>query len=381
MKLWRALAIGFGLCAATPQTSHALESLSGVRGITVGPIENAYHPGLGYGSAACQRTLDESSAMGANWVALTPFGRVGDLNGLGVDSTFEALPSVNEANIRRAIRDAHARGLKVFLVPHLWTESHEWRALINPKTEAGWKAWAASYGRYVLRWANVAEEEHVEMIAAGVELRSWVTTTHAPLFSALLKDVRKTYHGLLTYSANWDDVDDTVILGELDVIGINAFFPLAEKPGASLATLREGGARVRDKVQRLSRDWQKPVVFTEIGYTTIKDPAVTPWIWPEDMKHVELSQLGQARAYHGLLAALLAEPESAPGFAGFFVWRTYADPDDVSQEPEFGFSPRGKLAELVMRDAFAARWPSYSITHPWGTHAVHSGLYSPVLWR
>ena len=53
-----------------------------------------------------------------------------------------------------------------------------------------------------------------------------------------------------------------------------------------------------------------------------------------------------------LLAPLLDEPD----FAGFFVWREYADPDDTSQEPPWGFSPRGKLAELVVRDAFAARW-------------------------
>ena len=38
------------------------------------------------------------------------------------------------------------------------------------------------------------------------------------------------------------------------------------------------------------------------------------------------------------------------------MWRLYADPDDLSQEAEWGFSPRGKLAELVLRDAFAARW-------------------------
>jgi len=38
------------------------------------------------------------------------------------------------------------------------------------------------------------------------------------------------------------------------------------------------------------------------------------------------------------------------------VWRVYADPDDVSQEAEWGFSPRGKRAELVMRDAFNTRW-------------------------
>ena len=40
------------------------------------------------------------------------------------------------------------------------------------------------------------------------------------------------------------------------------------------------------------------------------------------------------------------------------MWRVYADPDDVSQESEWGFSQRGKLAELVVRDAYRARWSS-----------------------
>ena len=56
------------------------------------------------------------------------------------------------------------------------------------------------------------------------------------------------------------------------------------------------------------------------------------------------------------LGGLLDEP----WFAGFFVWRMYADPTDLSQEAEWGFSPRGKLAELVLRDAFAARWANDS---------------------
>jgi hypothetical protein len=70
------------------------------------------------------------------------------------------------------------------------------------------------------------------------------------------------------------------------------------------------------------------------------------------MKGVRVDEQAQADAYLGLLAPLLEEP----AFSGFFVWRVYADPDDVSQEAEWGFSPRGKLAELVVRDAFTARW-------------------------
>ncbi len=324
----------------------------GIRGVTIGPIENGYHAGVGYGSPAYARTLDEAVATGATWVAITPFGRVGDLGGLGVDLTFEAPFAANRDAIRRAIDMAHARGLRVMLVPHLWVESGEWRALIDPKTDAGWKRWSASYRAFVLTWASVAEETHAELFSAGVELRSWVTTPRAPSFSAIVRDLRRVYHGLVTYSANWDDVGDTVVLGDLDVIGVNAFFPLADKDGADDDTLLEGARRVRDKVHALAETWQKPVMFTEIGYTTRADPAVRPWEWPDAMKGVHPDERAQAAAYRALIAPLLDEPD----FAGFFVWRVYSDPDDVSQEAEWGFSPRGKAAELVVRDAFAATW-------------------------
>lgn len=324
----------------------------GVRGITIGPIENGYHPGVGYGSAAYGRTLDEVSRSGAGWVSITPFGRVGDLSGRGVDPTFEQPFAKNVVDVRRAIEMAHARGLRVMLVPHLWVESGEWRAKIDPKTDAGWDAWAKSYGAFLRAWALVAEQTGVEMFSAGVELRSWVTTPRAPSFVTLLREVRAIYKGMVTYSANWDDVEDTVILGELDVIGINAFYPLAEKEGAPFETLLEGGKRVQARVRALAETWHKPVLFTEIGYTTRPDPAVRPWEWPDAMKDVHVDERAQADAYRALLAPLLDEPR----FMGFFVWRVYADPDDVSQEAPWGFSPRGKLAETVMKDAFAARW-------------------------
>jgi hypothetical protein len=322
--------------------------------MTIGPIESAYHPGVGYGTPAYDRALVDCARMGATWIAVTPFGRVADLRGTGVDLTFEAPFEGNERAVRRAIEMAHAHGLRVMLVPHLWVESGEWRALIDPKTDEGWARWADSYGAFVLTWARVAEEEAAEMFSAGVELRTWVTGPRAPSFSALVRQIRGLYHGALTYSANWDDVEDTVVLGDLDVIGINAFYPLAEHDGAGWGDLLAGGRRVRDRVHALAEAWEKPVLFTEIGYTTRRDPAVKPWIWPDGMTDVRIDQQAQADAYRALLAPILEEPD----FAGFFVWRVYSDPDDVSQEAEWGFSPRGKLAELVVRDAFATGWAS-----------------------
>jgi hypothetical protein len=201
----------------------------------------------------------------------------------------------------------------------------------------------------LLAWARVAEETHADLLSVGVELRSWVTGTRAPLMLSIIEAVRQIYHGQLTYSANWDDAEDTVIWGAVDMIGINAFYPLAQKPGDGLPELLAGGERVRTKLETLQTNWKKPVFFTEMGYTTRADPALKPWEWPDSMKHVSVNERAQADAYAGLLFPLL----QSSAFSGFFVWRTYADPDDVSQEAEWGFSPRGKQAECTLRSAFA----------------------------
>ncbi|MDP9151872.1 MAG: hypothetical protein M3O36_18270 [Myxococcota bacterium] len=346
--------------------------IGGVRGVTVGPIENGYHPGVGYGSPAYQRSLREARAMGATWVAITPFGRVANLAGAGVDLTFEAPFEDNRSRVLRAVLMAHAEGLRVMVVPHLWVESGEWRGLMNPGSDEAWARWAASYERFVRTWALVAESAGADMLSVGVELRTWVTTPRAPSFAHAIRAVRRVYHGLLTYSANWDDVEQTVILGDLDVIGINAFYPLAQEANAPASKLLESARSVREQVHALAERWGKPVMFTEAGYTTRADPALRPWEWPDTMTHVEVDERAQAQAYRALLAPLLDEPD----FAGFFVWRLYADPDDVSQEAPWGFSPRGKAAELVVRDAFAARWgvdPWWWAR--WGEPARAAGLY------
>lgn len=361
-----------------------MERWGGIRGVTLGPIESLRHRGRGYGTDASGRALDEAVAMGATWVSLTPFGRVWNLSPRGIDLTFEAPFEENRAAVIRVVRQAHERGLRVLVVPHLWVESGEWRALIDPKDDAGWDKWSRDYARFLLSWAEVAREAHVDMLSVGVELRSWVTTSRVSSMFDIIRQVRATYPGLLTYSANWDDVGDTLLWDQVDLVGINAFFPLTDKKGANLPTLLSGGKRVASEVEGLARELRKPVVLTEIGYTTRADPAVEPWIWPEGMQNVVIDEDAQAMAY----AAIIAPFIDATWCSGFFVWRLYADPDDVSQEPEFGFSPRGKRAELVLRDAFATSFASdgprlagdVAGRHRARTPGIYAWDMSPPLW-
>ena len=326
--------------------------LDAVRGITIGPIENGLYPNRGYGTARARAGLAEASRLGANWVSITPYGRIYDLKPTGISHDFEASFEENQEAVLRMVDQAHAAGFRVMLVPHLWVETGGWRGELDPGDDAAWDRWAREYRAFVLEWARVAEIGEIDLLAVGIELRTWVTTRHAPSFAAIIGDVRREYDGLLTYACNWDDADDTVILGELDVIGINAFYPLHWENGATWEQLAEGGKRAAIQARELAERWDKPVLFTEFGYTSRRDCAVRPWEWPEHLTEVVLDERAQADAYFALLSPLIDEP----WFAGFFVWRVVADFDDVTQEAEWGFSPRGKQAELILRDAYHARW-------------------------
>jgi hypothetical protein len=360
--------------ASANAAGQAIGSRSGIRGVTVGPIESALHPGKGYGSAACARTMSELARIGANWTSVTPYGRIADLKPTGIDWSFEAPFDQNRAAVIAAIGQAHENGLRVLLVPHIWIENGEWRGHIDPGDDAAWARWARSYRAFVLAWAAVAAEAGADMLSVGVELRSWVTSWHAASFFSIIADVRKVYPGPLTYSANWDDVEETALFSALDFVGMNAFYPLSDREGATFDQLLEGGRTVASRVRRLGERWHRPVVFTEVGYTTRPDPAVKPWEWPDKMANVVVDQQAQADAYRAILAPVLDEPS----FAGFFVWRVYADPDDVSQESEWGFSPRGKLSELVVRDAFVAHWEADGPRLPGDSLGRHAALIPGV---
>ncbi len=329
-----------------------------VRGMTIGPIESTLHPDVGYGTGACADALHTASRLGANWVSLTPFGRVWDLSPSGIDLTFETPFDRNRQAVNKTVAQAHARGLKVMLVPHLWVEKGGWRGEIDFDDDASWQRFSDAYRAFVTTWATIADEAGVDLFSMGVELRSWVTTTRAPSFAPVVAAVREVYHGPLTYAANWDDAEHTVIWGDLDVIGINAFYPLAKNEDATLAQLLDGSKEVAARAEQLAQLWRKPILFTEIGYTNRPDPALRPWEWPEDLD-AATDPSAQADAYHALLAGFVERP----WFAGFFVWRMYADPWDTSQEPAWGFSPLYREAELVLRDAYATRWAYEASPH------------------
>lgn len=349
----------------------------GIRGVTIGPIESSLQPGRGYGTEYTERLLDHLAGMGVNWISITPFGRIWSLDSTTIQMDFEEPYEDNRAALRRMIEQAHARGMKVLVIPHLWVETSGWRGEIDPGSAEGWTRYQESYRRFVIAWARDAASVGADAFSIGVECKSW-SGRFGGYWRRLIGEVRSVFPGLLTYSANWDEAENVVFWDLLDLVGINAFYPLADHDGATDAEYIVGAERivasVRDTAERLAM----PVLFVEVGYTTRADAAVEPWLWPDDMTDVRIDEHEQARALDATFRAFLPHD----WFAGFFVWRYYANIDDVSQEAWWGFSPHAKAAEPMLAETFARAWAVDRERLPWSIEAMEtkgrSQIFAPL---
>lgn len=332
----------------------------GIRGVTVGPIESSQQAGRGYGTPYSAALLDHLASMGVNWISLTPFGRLFSLDSTYIEKDFEAPYEENRKNLKRMVAQAHARGIRVLVIPHLWVESGGWRGEIELGSPERWAEYQEAYYDFVTSWAKDAAEAGADAFSIGVECKSW-SGRFMPFWSRLIHDVRAVFPGLLTYSANWDEAEDVLFWEQLDFIGINAFYPLHHENGASYPQYVEGAKRAAQNVADLSELHQRPILFVEIGYTTRKDAAVEPWLWPDDMSDVVIDEAEQARAMAALFEAFLPHR----WFAGSFVWRYYANLDDVSQEAIWGFSPHAKQAAQLLVHTFNQRFGVDPQPWPW----------------
>jgi len=303
----------------------------------------------GYGTSGSLWALEEAAALGADWTSITPYGAMISTDDVEVIPYFEYPPEELEERVRVTIRQAHDLGLKVLLIPHIYPWDWSWRGQLRPAggSDEGWDRWFASYEDYLMGWADVAAVERVEMLSVGVEFKtaSW---RFRDRFALIAEKVRDRYDGLLVYSANWDEVEEVGFWDRVDVIGLNAFYPLSALEDPDPEDMMRTASDFADTLGYLARVYGKPVVFTEVGFKSLTASYREPWIWPEDIAEARSDDAMQALLFDVTFATYW--PRS--WFGGLFVWKFLADPADDTQEPDFGFSPRLKPAQDVIESWF-----------------------------
>jgi hypothetical protein len=275
------------------------------------------------------------------WIALNPFSYQRAVNDPGL--YFGGDPP--DAHLVHAIAQAHDMGLRVMLKPHIWLREKSddaWRGNISMTSEHDWEIWFENYERFILHYARIAEVEQVDIFCIGVELARTMKEREQN-WRTLIGRIREIYHGPLTYAANWwGEYDEIHIWDALDYVGVNAFFPLSDSATPNLEALRAGVHRVADQVQLVHQATRRPVIFTEVGFKSVRGSTVKPWQWAGPINPPVDLEL-QARAYQAMLEVLWERP----WFYGMYWWKWHSHTGHGGSA-DGDFSPRGKPAEKTL---------------------------------
>ncbi len=289
----------------------------------------------GYHSPSVDGQLDRLRELAADSVAIMPFAYQPAPGRPEMVYLLRGPRAETDIGCLHAARRAHAKGFTVLWKPHVWVSHESWPGEVEMTSEADWRAWWSAYRRYVLHHAFLARWAGAELLAIGVELDK--TLPRKREWLELIAAVRRLYPGLLTYAANWyGGLENAPFWDRLDLVGVDAYYPLASAPDASDEALAAGAHRVVEKLAAAAARFGKPLVLTEVGFAARR----AAWVDPH-REGGELSLRDQAAAYRALLAAL----EDKTWLAGLFAWKAFSG-EVSSPRPDFRFLGRPAAAEI-----------------------------------
>lgn len=350
-RAWAIVCVAVSAVAATvADRSAAIERQNGVN--FHGTFRGA-HARMPDGSFRDQASYASLKSTGANWLSLNvavyqdtieSTQILLDASSTGKDGrSFVLTPSDDE--IAAVVKRAHDDGLKVMLKPYVapktfLTDPNVWHGLIGTRftSEPQWQQWFESYTAFLRHYATLAHRCEVDQLCIGTELQG--TDHRTEDWRKVIRAVRSVYHGPLVYAAHFENAEAIQWWGDLDYIGVDAYYPLTDTKNPTVAELKQGWQRHIQTLERLHRQWDRPILFTEIGYPSFEGANMRPWAI--DTKAAS-DLVGQKNLYQ----AFFEEVYGRPWLHGVYwwVWFWNLDLPDLDRN----YPPYGKPAEDVLR--------------------------------
>lgn len=246
--------------------------------------------------------------------------------------------------VRNYIHELRSQGISVMIKPQIWIGHGTYTGTVMMTSEEDWLILEENYRKYIMTFAELAEEEKVESFCIGTELKHFVELRDT-FWRSLIAEVRTIYSGELTYAANWDDYKNVLFWDDLDYIGVNAYFPIAKREMAKLDILIKGWEPHKLEMDAISEKFGKQILFTEYGYRSVRACAVKPWDYSEGGKVNE-------KAQHLALKALYEVFWNEPNYAGGFLWKWYPEHDQAGGSHNDTFTIQNKKAQNTVSDAY-----------------------------
>ncbi len=295
---------------------------------------------------ALQTHVDEVLKIHANHAAVMPFGFIRDINSPEIIfDTERQWYGETRKGAKQYIQLLQENGISVMIKPQIWIWNGEFTGTLEMKSDEDWKALEASYDKFMLNYAELAEETNTELLCIGTELERFVKN-RPDYWKRLIKKIREIYSGKLTYAANWDEYPRTSFWEDLDFIGIDAYFPLSEAKTPTVEQLQKGWQPWKEKIAKLSKTKKKPVLFTEFGYRSMDYTAKKPWLVDRYEEKVNLKAQVNAKR------ALFSEFWGEDWFAGGYVWKWFIQHDKSGGAEDNRFTPQNKPAQEIIKEFY-----------------------------
>ncbi|MDG1261071.1 MAG: glycoside hydrolase [Flavobacteriales bacterium] len=289
--------------------------------------------------------LEKVIDINANSITLMPFGygRASEAH-----LTFENLDwqwwGESAKGVESCIQQAQAKGMKVIIKPQLWFNHGSFTGHHTYDNNADWELFEADYTKFIMIFAKLSEKYHLPVFCIGTELCAFAEE-RPEYWSSLIKSVRDVYKGKLTYAANWDSYTRMPFWNELDYIGVDAYFPLSSSETPTAKELQRAWYPICRKLEKMSKEYDKPFLFMEWGYRSTNFCADKPW---ETGKSDDVNLQAQAIA----LEAVFTEVWDQPWFAGGFVWKWFPEYTKAGGSDDNRFTPQNKPGEQVIQRYF-----------------------------
>lgn len=298
-----------------------------------------------YDGAGARRALRRLRATGATRVEVLVTGYVRSLRSTRIVRRADATPT--DASLRSIVAYAHRLGLKVMLKPHVdpWG-TERWRGEIGPGfSEAEWRAWFASYRSFIVHYARLAEESHVELFCVGCELDG--TVHREAQWRAVIAAVRREFRRTITYADDQIEEDPDAVgwWDAVDLIGMDAYPVLTRRVHPTKAQLERAWRGWTRRLEALSRRWRRPVILTEIGCRSVRGAARAPWDY---LRRGPVDLRVQQRWYAAAFKALIRRP----WLVGMYWWQWQPEASAGGRR-DCGYIPYGKPAGRMLRAWYA----------------------------
>lgn len=238
------------------------------------------------------------------------------------------------------IRKCKDMGMKVILKPTVNCKNGMWRAYVSffeqdVICEPKWSEWFAAYTDFQVHYAKIAQETGCDMLIAGCEM---VMAEHREAeWRAVIAAIRKEYSGLVTYNTDKYQESNITWWDAVDVIATSAYYPT------------ERWEQELDRIEAVSKKYDKPVFFAEVGCMSTQGAAVAPNNW-HHRGAADVEE--QAEWYRGMIAAC-SKRDWICGIA-IWDWCHHLYPEKKASENCF-YGIFAKPAEKVLADFYQSR--------------------------